>query len=261
MAIMSENTRYLSDRKVIAITGPETRDFLQRVITTDMKLCTPGSLLPGALLTPQGKIICDFLIHGVEDGVRIEVFADAAEALVKRLSLYRLRAKAEISLADDLHVVTGTGAADPRSDTLPPRAILADRPATDGTADQARQEIASGTPAFGRDYGEADVFPTDVNLDLYGGIGWRKGCFIGQEVLSRMKRRGTIRKRSVLVEGEGLEAGQDILAGGKPVGTLTSASGSHAVGLVRIDRLETANTAPAVSDRPVRITLPDGLED
>ncbi len=129
-----------------------------------------------------------------DDGVVLDIREEAADALVKRLSLYRLRANADITLDSSAFVVAGTGLADPRSPQLPQRTIASDKPAADGTTRQAEPEISHGIPAFGRDYGEAEVFPTDVNLDLYGGIAWKKGCFIGQEVLSRMKRRGTIRK-------------------------------------------------------------------
>lgn len=257
MAGMTQNIAALTDRAVISITGAEAHDFLQRVITTDMKRVTPGTILPGALLTPQGKTICDFLIHGTGDGVMVDVHTAAADALLKRLTLYKLRAKAEIALRDDLAVIAGDGAPDPRSAALPPRKIAAVDPGLPSLAGQDQAEIAAGIPAFGRDYGEAEVFPTDVNLDLYGGIGWRKGCFIGQEVLSRMKRRGTIRKRSVRVEARsGLPAGADIMAGETPIGTLTSADSHVAIARIRTDRLESAAIAPTINGQPVTITVP-----
>lgn len=260
---MSFPVNHLSGRRAIIIRGPEAREFLQRVITTDMKRCEPGTLETGALLTPQGKVLCDFLIHGEDDGVVLDVPAEAAESLVKRLSLYRLRARADISLDENVFVVSGTGVPDPRSPGLPPRAISREKPDRDGTQDQADLEIANGVPAFGRDYGEAQVFPTDVNLDLYGGIGWKKGCFIGQEVLSRMKRRGNIRKRTVSVASASrdLAAGETVTAGGTPLGTLTSSAGQNALGLLRLDRLEAAAEPPAIDGGPVVITLPAGLAD
>ncbi|MEE2525247.1 hypothetical protein V0U79_02640 [Hyphobacterium sp. HN65] len=255
---MTQKPSILADRAVISVLGSEAHEFLQRVITTDMKLVTPGIIRPGALLTPQGKIICDFLIHGTDDGVMIDIHADAAEALVKRLTLYRLRAKAEIALRPDLKVIAGDGATDPRSPDLPLRKIASADGDEAEIPNLASDEITAGIPTFGRDYGEAEVFPTDVNLDLYDGIGWRKGCFIGQEVLSRMKRRGTIRKRSVRVTADNsLEAGHDILAGDTPIGTLTSASGNQAVGRIRTDRLETAQATPTVNGQPVTIIVPE----
>jgi hypothetical protein len=261
MAGMTAPAQILSDRAVISITGPDSRDFLQRVITTDMSQLAAGDIRPGALLTPQGKVLADFLVHAREDGLWIDVWQDAADSLVKRLTLYRLRADAQIERADDHVVVTATGQADPRSDALPHRAIMARADVADGADGvnhQAECEIGAGVPAFGRDYHEAEVFPTDVNLDLYGGIGWKKGCFIGQEVLSRMKRRGTIRKRSVAVfsEGKALEAGHDLGAGELVVGPLTSANGHRAIARIRTDRLEKAEGALAAGGIPVEIELP-----
>lgn len=263
MAVMSHSPAHLSDRRAIVIRGPDSRDFLQRVITTDMKICEPGTIQTGALLTPQGKVLCDFLIHGEADGVILDVPASAAENLVKRLSLYRLRAKADILLDGNAFVVTGTGAPDPRSSALPLRAIASGEPDHDGAQDQSDIEITHGVPAFDRDYGEAEVFPTDVNLDLYGGIGWKKGCFIGQEVLSRMKRRGTIRKRTVTLASadRDMAVGDTILAGGTPLGTITSTTGKTALARIRLDRLEVAAEPPAINGDPVIITLPPQLSD
>ena len=153
--------------------------------------------------------------------------------------------------------------ADPRLDGLLWRGIHeADDGLPEGDAALEALEIANGVPSYGRDYGEADVFPTDVNLDIYQGVGWQKGCFIGQEVVSRMKRRGTIRKRSLPVsfEGDAPDAGTPIKAGNTTLGEITSSQGSDAVGLIRIDRLETAlekgETAMA-GDQSANIVLPD----
>ena len=253
----------LTDRAVIAVTGEEARDFLQRVVTCPIADISDGELRAGALLTPQGKIVADFLVHGRVDGVLIELPAAAAEALAKRLSMYRLRAKAEVRLADNLAVTIGEGAPDPRSAALPARAI---RPAADaaslpsGDAVQAEAEIAAGVPAFGRDYGDTDVFPTDVNLDLYGGIGWKKGCFVGQEVVSRMKRRGTIRKRTVRLDFDGPApaAGTDVTLGYTALGTITSSAGSHALAILRLDRLEDAREVES-GGLTAKVVLPEGL--
>jgi folate-binding protein YgfZ len=258
MAAMSNPVFHLADRAVIRICGSDTRDFLQRVITNDLKLCASGTLQAGALLTPQGKIICDFLIHGKDDGVVLDIREEAADALVKRLSLYRLRANADITLDSSAFVVAGTGLPDPRSSELPLRAIADEKPEADGTTRQAGLEIESGVAAFGRDYGEAEVFPTDVNLDLYGGIAWKKGCFIGQEVLSRMKRRGTIRKRTVAVAANSAEPamGDVITAGDVPLGNITSSAGRHALAILRLDRLDAASEAPTLNGEAVTISPP-----
>lgn len=249
----------LSFRAVISVEGPETRDFLQRVLTLDFSTLDTGAIRPAALLTPQGKVVADILVHGVEGGVFLDVYGEAADALVKRLSMYRLRAKATLARREDLAVMAGEGAADPRHADLPPRAVVPadEAPASEGDRAQDAAEIALGVPAFGRDYGEAEVFPTDVNLDLYGGIGWKKGCFVGQEVVSRMKRRGTIRKRSLglAFDGDAPVAGTPVMAGETPLGEITSSAGGTAIARLRLDRLEGHEDAVTADGKPARITV------
>lgn len=262
-AMSSDSPACLTDRAVIAVTGEEARDFLQRVVTCPIADISDGDLRAGALLTPQGKIIADFLAHGRPDGVLIELPAASAEALAKRLSMYKLRARAEVRVSEDLAVVVGEGTPDPRSAALPKRAI---RPAAEaaslpsGDVIQAEAEIAAGVPAFGRDYGDADAFPTDVNLDLYGGIGWKKGCFVGQEVVSRMKRRGTIRKRTVRLDfvGDAPASGTDVTLGDSALGTITSSANSHALAILRLDRLDHAREV-VVEGLTAKVVLPEGL--
>ena len=120
-------------------------------------------------------------------------------------------------------------------------------------------EIEAGVPAFGRDYGEAEVFPTDVNLDAFGGVGWKKGCFIGQEVVSRMKRRGTIRKRSLpaTFAAEAPPAGTGIMAGPTTIGAISSSLGHHAVILARLDRLKAAEHYCEADGQEASIVVPD----
>tara|TARA_R110002072_G_scaffold138415_5_gene281587 strand:- start:808 stop:1611 length:804 start_codon:yes stop_codon:yes gene_type:complete len=247
----------LARRAVISVEGPDTRDFLQRVLTLDFSTLETGDIRPAALLTPQGKIVTDCLVHGIEGGVFLDTHAEAADALAKRLTMYRLRADARIVRRDDLAIVSGLGAADPRHEALPPRAVMqaADAPDATGDGAQDKAEIACGIPAFGRDYAEAEVFPTDVNLDLYGGVGWKKGCFVGQEVVSRMKRRGTIRKRSLALtfDTDAPAAGSAVMAGETPLGAITSSSGHNAIALIRLDRLEAAEGDVMVDGAVARV--------
>lgn len=260
---MTETHARLPARSIITLTGPDARSLLQRVITADVDTLAPGQCRPGALLTPQGKIISDFMIFGREDGLWLDVHENAAEALKKRLTMYKLKADVAIALDDALMAVWSDtafdGAApDPRLESVY-RAILPDAGIETRALDEV--EIAQGVPTFGRDYNEADVFPTDVNLDVYQGVGWTKGCFIGQEVVSRMKRRGTIRKRSLLVQAEAaLETGAAIKSGSTTIGEISSVSGHNAVGRVRLDRLEAASEALMVDGIDVRIDLPDALK-
>lgn len=252
----------LPGRAVIEITGPEARDFLQRVITVDVADLAPGDCRPGALLTPQGKILVDFLIFAEDDTLRLDVAEDAAAGLAKRLTMFKLRAKAEIMQQSDAVAVWSETAFD--GSAADPRLEGVFRGITETAGEAASldaREIAAGVPVFGRDYAEAEVFPTDVNLDVYGGVGWKKGCFIGQEVVSRMKRRGSIRKRALAVvfDGEAPPAGTSLKAGSSTIGEITSSSGHHAVGIVRLDRLDSAAEPATAEGQAASIDVPDAL--
>lgn len=200
---------------VLRLDGPDAASLLERTVTCDVAGLGPEAERPGALLTPQGKVIADFLLRREGETCRLAASPLAIEALEARLRMMRLRAKVEISRGED----------------RPDAASEAER-------------IAAVRPAFGKDFGAAEVFPSDVNLDLFGGVAWRKGCFIGQEVVSRMKRRGTIRKRTIVLEGIGLAAGNAVLAGGVRIGDVTSAADDLALARVRIDHLAKAGAEP-----------------
>lgn len=211
------------------------RDLLDRVLTCDISNMKDRSPRPGALLTPQGKIIADFLLEDGDDETKLHVSPLIVDVLEKRLKLFRLRAKVDIARGEDLAV------------------------AEDETA-----RCTAGLPAFGKDFGTGDIFPTDINLDLRGGIAYQKGCFVGQEVVSRMKRRGKIRKRTVPLTGKSLEAGADLRAGAQLIGKVTSAEREQGLALLRLDHLSAArkaSTSLSVNEMPAEIVDPDWLED
>lgn len=244
----------LAHRSVVRIAGSEARALLARVLTADPP--APGApARPAALLTPQGKIIHALGLHADPDGDDDAVFLDApAEGvadLVRRMTLYKLRADAKISdVGADLAVVDDF---DVRR--LAPRA---DAPPPDPDAYHAAR-IARGLPEQGADFAGESVFPTDVNLDLLGGVDYAKGCFVGQEVVSRMKRRGSIRKRVWIADfdGDAPGSGTPIRAGGAAIGAVLSSAGAKALALVRTDRLAAADPAAiAADDRPLRLAPP-----
>lgn len=245
----------LPDRAVIAITGPDAKSFLQRVITHGPEGVKTGQAQFSALLTPQGKILAEFFIFDDGDGgLLLDVPASQADSLVKRFALYRLRADAQITLQDELSVAVALGegeqelqtiaqaiAPDPRCKGLGLRAIVpAGGPDSEFDAYNTAR-VSCGVPEFGADYGPAEVFSTDVNHDVLNAIDYKKGCFVGQEVASRMHRKGGVRKRTLgLTAPGGVKPGDEIFAEERVLGTVTSIYGHHGLALMRIDRVAKA---------------------
>lgn len=230
----------LPGRAVLSLEGPDTLALLERLVTNNTQNWASGEARYGALLTPQGKVIADFIAHRTDTGARLDVAEGAIDDLAKRLKMFRLRAKVEIERDDSLAVAIGTGTPDPRSADLPARAIVEtdSHPAMKAAYWDALR-IPAGIAEWGADFAAAEVFPWEINLDREGGVDLKKGCFVGQEVVSRTHRRGKIRKRTVVIEGENLEPGQELMAGNS-VGEITSATSTHALARVRTDRLAKA---------------------
>ena len=249
----------LSDRAIISVSGAEAELFLNGILTVSTLGLEDGAFRYGALLTPQGKVIADALITRQDDAILLDCNAAAAPALIKRLTLMKLRAAVAIQERPDLGVTVFDGAEDPRGEGLPRRRIL---PRTEGIdpAPYHAARIAAGVPEQGADFSAEEVFPADINMDLVGGVDFRKGCFVGQEVASRMKRRGTARRRTLKAAiGADAKPGTPVLAGDFEIGMLTSISGGAGLARLRIDRLAeaeakgevlTAAGAPIVFDRP-----------
>lgn len=249
---MTDFLTSLPGRAVISVTGADSRSFLQRVITRGPDGLAEDRALFSALLTPQGKVLADFILFDDgEGGMLIDAPAGEAEALVKRFTLYRLRAKAEIALRGDLAAAAAKGegeadlaavalsrAPDPRAPALGLRAVVPAGGPDTGISDYHAARIAAGVPEFGADYGPGEVFSTDVNHDRMSGIDYKKGCFVGQEVASRMHRKGGVRKRTLRLQFEDAApaAGAEIMAGQTPLGAVTSSAGALALALIRTDR-------------------------
>lgn len=249
--------RILPNRAILRLSGPDMLLLLGRTVTHSVDNWQTGEMRYGALLTPQGKVIADYLAMLALDNIYLDVHADAADDLEKRLKMFRMRSDVAIErLTGD--VVTEGSWVDVRSPQMPHRAITPDGVSAIAMPEEEwhAARIAAGVPEWGADYRAAEVFPTDINMDMMGGIDYRKGCFVGQEVASRMKRKGKIRKRTVKLRGDKLTPGADILAG-TPVGTVTSVAGTTGLALVRTDRLAkaeqdgaqfTCNGAPVTFD-------------
>lgn len=233
----------LSHRAIVSVSGPDAPTFLEGLLTQSVLKLDAGQSRHGALLTPQGKVIADMIIHRLGEGFGLDCDAGAAAALVRRLTLFRLRAKVDVALRDDLGVIAFAGPADPRSSDAPHREIDVRANAPTGeTLVYHAARIAAGVAEQGIDFGAEEVFPADINMDITGGVDFRKGCFVGQEVVSRMKRRGTARRRTLAArfDGEAPQAPAPVMADGGEIGTLTSLASGIGLVRVRVDRLAEA---------------------
>lgn len=250
---------FLDDRAIIAISGPEARDFLQGLVTNDVVGgLAPGAGLYTALLSPQGKILFDFLVTEGEGALLLDVARDSGEALLKKLKMYRLRAKLEIELRPQLGVYVdlkghpdnrptpyadrAVSFPDPRLAALGVRSIgaLAEMPANlPGPHQYHETRLDLGVPEAG-DFGFEKIFALDAGLEELHGVSFTKGCYIGQELTSRMKHRATARKRILTVTADGpLPApGTAITRGDAEIGELTASHGTRGFALVRLDRLD-----------------------
>ncbi len=261
----------LADRAVLAVTGEDAETFLQNLVTSDVDALDAGEVRPSALLTPQGKILFDFLLGRTGNGFRIDVAAEARGDLAKRLTLYKLRAKVSIA-PENVPIVAVWDETDAPPDALPDRRfpdatvyrLYGLAPAGLEAAPPERfvaLRIANGVAEAERDFPASDVFPHDVLLDQNGGVSFRKGCYVGQEVVSRMQHRGTARRRLMLAATDNghLTPGSDIRAGGKSIGTVLSATDARGLALIRIDRLAAATNAGVAIETdgvPIDLSVP-----
>ncbi len=251
-------------RAVIAVRGAEARDFLNGLLTNSVLALAPGAPVFAALLTPQGKILHTLFVHADPegDGVLMDAAADGADDLIRRLTLYRLRRNISIERRDDLSVRLGEGAPDPRHPGLPARALVAGPERADWPA-YNETRLSLGIPDQGADYGPEEVFPADANLDLLNGVDLKKGCFVGQEVVSRMHRKGGVRKRmcALAFTSPAPVFGAEIMdetgaAIGSVRSTLETKATSLGLALARLDRLAAAQGALRAGDIPVTLTPP-----
>jgi tRNA-modifying protein YgfZ len=259
----------LADRRLIRVSGTGAEEFLNNLITADVENLPEGEARAAALLTPQGKILFDFLIWRDGGDYLIETGAAEQAALLRRLTMYKLRAPV------DLKAETVEGVSVFWNETAPTAGIRDGRfgkagidlyriPSASASGDIAAYDalrIEHGIAESGRDYALQDAFPHDVLMDVNDGVSFKKGCFVGQEVVSRMKHRGTARRRVVTVSAEGALAasGTEITADGKPVGTLGTVCGNRALAIVRIDRIADAfasGTPLLAGTVPVTVALP-----
>ena len=227
-----------SKRKLLRVSGKHRAEFLQGLVTNDVKKLKDG-LVYAALLTPQGKYLADFLLVPHSDAILIDVAEPQAAGLLQRLTMYKLRADVAIE-ATDLIVSRGVsqmpdGAfADPRADGLGWRAYGNDD--VSEQVDWLALYVSLGIPQAGQELGP-DSFILEMDFERLNGVDFKKGCYVGQEVTARMKHKTELRKglATVMVDGNS-QVGAEITADGKPAGTLHTIAGNQALAYLRFDR-------------------------
>jgi folate-binding protein YgfZ len=277
----------LSDRGVIRVAGEDARDFLHGLVTADILKLRPSMARFCALLTPQGKIVADFIVVEaptlVGGGFFLDLPRPLAETVVDKLSLYKLRALVTIEdRSESLAILAawdGTGStptgvcyADPRLPTLGLRVMLSPQRAADAAGglgaalvdagEYDAHRIALGIPQGGRDFSFGDAFPHEADMDQLGGVDFAKGCYVGQEVVSRMEHRGTARTRTLPISYDGAApaSGVGVTAGGRQVGTMGSTAAGRGLALLRLDRVADAlsrGESLVAGGIPIRPIKPD----
>ena len=250
----------LDSRALIRVSGPDARPFLHNLLTQDVETLAAGDLRFGAMLSPPGRLLFDLFLWGEETGVVLDVAADRREALLQRLGMYRLRAAVEIMASPDAVWAAWDGeapgfVADPRLPALGGRRY-GDQGETNATEDDWQaHRLAVGVPDPAADTPFDKTYPIEANFDLLNGIDFQKGCFVGQETTSRMKRRGAIKTRMLPIafEGPAPAFGTEVLNGDLRAGEVLSGRDGTAMAALRLDRIDGALT---VDGRAVDVRWP-----
>ena len=256
-----------ADRVAFRFSGPDAHRLVNDVVTGFMPETVDAPASLWALLSPQGKILAEGLAGFAEDALWLDVHASVADDFFKRMKMYRLRAKVEIDDLRETHRV-GFSTEAPASgishtDRLGPiplgfRVIAPLEEASDWSTDDTAYHtarIAQGVLHQGNDFPANDTFAHDLGMDILDGIDFAKGCYVGQEVVSRMKHRGTARRRPVIVSGIDAPSGTAVVAGIREAGTLGQVVNGTAVAILRLDRI-TDPSAVTVDGKPVTLSLP-----
>jgi len=276
---MTAHATLVPDRHVLEVAGEDRATFLQGLVTNDAEGLCEGEVRFAGLLSPQGKILFDFFIVSAGETFLIDCSSAISADLAKRLTLYRLRAKVTIANVSEhwrVGAAWGDGAAewakanaalaypDPRFPLLGLRVLFRESDAPQLSAspgDYDAMRIGLAIPEGGKDYAYGDAFPHEACFDLLHGVNFKKGCYVGQEVVSRMQHRGTARTRVLAVSAKQPlpQGGVDIMAGGFPLGRLGSAAGHHGIALARLDRVKEAlakGQTLMAGDVPVTLAAP-----
>jgi folate-binding protein YgfZ len=248
----------LTDRGVVKVSGADSEKLLQGIITNDLERLAQGTARHAGLLSPQGKILFAFFALRTPDGFLLDVAAAKTAELVKRLTMYKLRADvtiSDISSGFAVYAVWNDGAAaltqtrtclhfdDPRHPAMGIRWLAEAPPPPDKQVvelahiDYDALRVRLGVPEGGKDYEFGDAYPHEADFDLFNGVSFTKGCYVGQEVVARMQNKTVVRKRVVKISATGpLVSGADVRFGDIAIGRVGTVDGTRALAMLRLDR-------------------------
>ncbi len=250
----------LADRGVVSVTGRDSEKLLQGLVTNDVEGLAEGEARYAGLLSPQGKILFDFFVVRHGEGYLLDVVRSKAGDLSKRLTMYKLRADVAITDISESYKVYAAPApdseslpegrsisfVDPRHQEIGLRLLAKTEPgggsgASDDSRGSARDydalRVRLGVPEGGKDYEFGDAYPHEADFDLFNGVSFTKGCYVGQEIVARMQNKSVVRKRAIKVSGNApLTPNSDILLGDIPVGRIGTVDGTTAIAMLRLDR-------------------------
>lgn len=259
---------YLPYRAILEVGGTEAENFLDNILTCQIVGLQAGDARFGALLTPQGKILFDFFVLKTSSGYWLDTPEHLADELFKRLMFYRLRAKVDLVKLENIHVTAHMVSEQPKGDFVvkdPRHSDMGWRVYDEMHQDEnedaySQHRISLCVPEGGIDFDYGDAYPHEVLMDQFGGVDFKKGCYVGQEVVSRMQHRGTTKKRVIKVSANVRlpESGTAIVADGKPAGNVGSAIENQGLALVRLDRIHEADAIEA-DGATLTATLPDWI--
>lgn len=255
------------DRALIAVRGADALAFLNNLLTQDLARLGEAGVMYAALLSPQGKLIADMHVWAAPEGALLELDQSRAEEALRRLGLYKLRAQATLERVRQSVLWSEAPFAGARADPRFPdgrlgwRAIADATDAPDGAARFNTLRIAAGVPDLAVDAAPEEVLALEALLEEMHGVDFQKGCFIGQENVSRMKRRATTRRKfcPVTFDGPPLTFGASISSGDAELGTVRSSVSGRAIALLRLDRAREAGATLSAEGRALELAAPDWL--
>jgi len=290
----------LPDRAVIRVSGPDRLSFLQGLVSNNIETISPEKSGYGALLSPQGKFLFDFFVyHQDEDSLLIECErgenGERAAELFKKLRMYKLRAKAELTDVSDsydviavfgkdalsslsldatpgatAHMADGIKAVDPRLAAMGARVLLPKNALAEMAAIGAEESdvetyhqmrVMLGIPNGSEEMEVDKSILLESGFEELGGVDFKKGCYMGQELTARTKYRGLVRKRllPVKIDGPAPNTGTPIMNGDKEAGIIRSVHGEFGLALVRLERVDDDADLRA-GDAKVTVSVPDWVK-